>query len=276
MAGLALPWRAAAPRLSWRALSSSAARHREDFVRARTNVNAVTLGASQHGKTLLCARLSLALAGHGVPPRTVQDIDHLAGEREDGGSQAASHLQLWARGPSQPVFSMADLPGSPSYVKNCLAYLAHADLALLVVNTDLGLEPHAAALFHIARHLGVPGIVPVVTQPAPDPETLELVLLELAELEGLEGEPVVVTDLAGEGAGLEGLLEVLEARVEAAGLRPREEDGPLLMALEQVESWALDTRPRWEPSPAEAPSAPAGSSGAPSGSGTRCRPAASC
>ena len=37
------------------------------------------------------------------------------------------------------------------YIKNCLAFLPHSDLALLVVHTDLGVEPHTRNLAHMAR-----------------------------------------------------------------------------------------------------------------------------
>ena len=82
-------------------------------MRDRTNVNIVTLGASQHGKTLLCSRLTEVLSGHGVPVKKVDgagslgilmhscskvaDIDHMAAEKESGMSQSASHLQFWGK-----------------------------------------------------------------------------------------------------------------------------------------------------------------------------------
>ena len=56
---------------SWRYFSTCRARLREDYVRDRTNVNIVTLGASQHGKTLLCSRLTEVLSAHGVPVKKV-------------------------------------------------------------------------------------------------------------------------------------------------------------------------------------------------------------
>ena len=40
---------------------------REEHVRARSNVNLVTLGAAGHGKTLLASRLAEVLARHGNP-----------------------------------------------------------------------------------------------------------------------------------------------------------------------------------------------------------------
>ena len=43
-------------------------------MRDRPNVNIVTLGASQHGKTLLCSRLTEALSAHGVPVKKVDRV----------------------------------------------------------------------------------------------------------------------------------------------------------------------------------------------------------
>ena len=125
---------------------------------------------------------------------------------------------------------MADLPGSIQYVKNCLAFLPHADLALLVVHADKGVEEFTKMLYHLARHLLVPHIIPVVNQPQDDPETLELVLMELEELEGLE-KVCVVKNLKGQDQGLLGLLETAERTV---GEEPVREDGQFYMALEQV------------------------------------------
>merc|ERR1719400_16190 len=82
---------------SWRHFSTCRALLREDYVRDRTNVNIVTLGASQHGKTLLCSRLTEVLSAHGVPVKKVSDIDHMAAEKESGLSQSATHLQFWSR-----------------------------------------------------------------------------------------------------------------------------------------------------------------------------------
>jgi len=198
-------------------------------VRDRTNVNIVTLGASQHGKTLLCSRLTEVLSAHGVPVKKVSDIDHMAAEKESGVSQSASHLQFWGQD-SKLIFSMADLPGSIQYVKNCLAFLPHADLALLVVHADKGVEEFTRILHYFARHLQVPNIIPVVNQPQADPETLELVLMELEELEGLE-EVCLVENLKDQDQGLLALLETAERTI---GEEPVREEGQFYMALEQV------------------------------------------
>lgn len=125
---------------------------------------------------------------------------------------------------------MADLPGSIQYVKNCLAFLPHADLALLVVHADKGVEEFTRILHYFARHLQVPNIIPVINQPQADPETLELVLMELEELEGLE-EVCLVENLKDQDQGLLALLETAERTI---GEEPVREEGQFYMALEQV------------------------------------------
>ena len=129
---------------------------------------------------------------------------------------------------------MADLPGSIQYVKNCLAFLPHADLALLVVHADKGVEEFTKTLHNLARHLQVPHIIPVVNQPQDDPETLELVLMELEELEGLE-EVCLITNLDSQDKGPLALIKSAEAIIEKD--LPRKE-GQFYMALEQVTTLA--------------------------------------
>ena len=143
---------------------------------------------------------------------------------------------------------MADLPGSIQYVKNCLAFLPHADLALLVVHADKGVEEFTKTLHYLARHLQVPHIIPVVNQPQDDPETLELVLMELEELEGLE-EVCVVENLKDQDQGLLALLETAEGTI---GNEPLREKGQFYMALEQVPSlnYLFILLCRWEIYPA--------------------------
>ena len=112
----------------------------------------------------------------------------------------------------------------------CLAFLPHADLALLVVHADKGVEEFTRVLHYLARHLQVPHIIPVVNQPQDDPETLELVLMELEELEGLE-KVCVVENLKDQDQGLLALLETAEGTI---GKEPVREEGQFYMALEQV------------------------------------------
>ena len=116
-------------RLCTKLLSTSSALHRDEFVRDKTIVNLVTLGAAQHGKTTLASRLTMVLAGHGVPSKDIADIDHSPSERENKRSEHVSHMELW-RQESPWRYSLADLPGNFTYIKNTLNHLP------LVTNLD--------------------------------------------------------------------------------------------------------------------------------------------
>ena len=59
------------------------------FERTRENVNIVTLGGHQHGKTWLASELSRVLAAQedGVTHKTAEMIDHSSSERENRNGQ---------------------------------------------------------------------------------------------------------------------------------------------------------------------------------------------
>ena len=79
-------------------------------------------------------------------------------------------------------FTLADLPGSTTYIKNNLNHLAHADVGLLIVSPELGVDKNTRLFYHLANHFGVKMIVPVITtRPDTDEETLDLVKMELEE-----------------------------------------------------------------------------------------------
>ena len=105
-----------------RSLFTSTVNLRENFIRNKDNVNIVMLGASQHGKTTLASNMTKVLATHGVTAKEIQDIDHSVSEKENLRSEHASHMDFW-RNESDWRFSLADLPGSFSYLKNTLNHL---------------------------------------------------------------------------------------------------------------------------------------------------------
>ena len=113
-------------RLCVKLFSTSSAPNRDEFVRDKTIVNLVTLGAAQHGKT---TRLTMVLAGHGVPSKDIADIDHSPSERENKRSEHVSHMELWIH-ESLWRYSLADLLGNFTYIKNTLNHLP------LVTNLD--------------------------------------------------------------------------------------------------------------------------------------------
>ena len=84
---------------SFMKFSTSSARSKEQFVRDKENINIVTIGSEQHGKTWLASQLTLALSqqNDGVVHKTVEMIDHSASEKENKRSEHASHMELWRK-----------------------------------------------------------------------------------------------------------------------------------------------------------------------------------
>ena len=84
---------------SFMKFSTSSVRSKEQFVRDKDNINIVTLGSEQHGKTWLASQLTLALSQQhdGVGHKSVEMIDHSASERENKRSEHASHMELWRK-----------------------------------------------------------------------------------------------------------------------------------------------------------------------------------
>ena len=109
-------------RLGNNQFSTSAVLCRDEFIRDKSIVNLVTLGAGQHGKTSLASRLTKVLASHGVPVKEVAEIDNNASEKENCRSEQVTHMELW-RDQSKWRYSLADLPGNFAYIKNTLNHL---------------------------------------------------------------------------------------------------------------------------------------------------------
>ena len=211
--------------------STSSFRSKEKLDRDKENINIVTIGSEQHGKTWLASQLTLALSqqNDGVVHKTVDMIDHSASEKENKRSEHASHMELWRKG-SKYRFTLADLPGSTTYIKNNLNHLAHADVGILVVSPDLGVDKNTRLFYHLADHFGVKLIVPAITlRPDTDEETLDLIMMELSELENII-DPVVIGD-----KDQMKFLENIEHQVDNMSITSlRHSEKPFFMALEQV------------------------------------------
>jgi len=219
--------------LSKNLFSTSLVLNREQFIRDKANVNLVTLGAAQHGKTALASRLTKVLACHGVPIKEVHDIDHSASEKENGRSEHVSHMELWKK-ESQVRYSLADLPGGFAYLKNTLNHLPHADAALLVISPEHGVVSDTRMFYYLATHLGLPLILPVISMRGDsDQETVELIMMELGELEGIR-DPIVLNDPMNNDDCLIDLVDEVEKEVTALNVLEREVDRPFFMVLEQV------------------------------------------
>ncbi|MGB7232769.1 MAG: selenocysteine-specific translation elongation factor [Candidatus Acidiferrum sp.] len=111
-------------------------------------------------------------------------------------------------------FGFVDVPGHERFVSNMLAGAAGIDLVLLVIAADESIKPQTREHFDICRLLGVTrGVVALTKCDLVDPETLELVRLEVEEyLRGsfLEQAPKIAVS-AKTGAGLGELKKALHA-----------------------------------------------------------------
>ncbi len=164
------------------------------------NVIVGTAGHIDHGKTTLVRALT------GV------DTDRLAEEKRRGISidLGFAHLPL----SDDLSLGFVDVPGHERFVKNMLAGASGIDLALLTVAATESIKPQTREHFDICRLLGIEtGVVAITKADLVDPDLVELVKLEVAELVAgsfLEGAPMVAVS-ATTGEGLPALREALAA-----------------------------------------------------------------
>ncbi len=160
-----------------------------------------TAGHIDHGKSALVRALT------GIDP------DRLKEEKSRGITIDLGFAHL-TEGDTRLAF--VDVPGHERFVKNMLAGASGIDGVLLVIAADESIMPQTREHFDICRLLGVStGVVALTKADLVDPETVELVRLETAELVSgsfLEGAAVVpVSARTGDG-----LSEVRNALLEMA------------------------------------------------------------
>ena len=160
-----------------------------------------TAGHIDHGKT----RLIQALTGI--------NADRLKEEQQRGITidLGFAHARI---GPFQVGF--IDVPGHERFVKNMLAGVGGIQFVLLVVAADESIMPQTREHFEICRLLGIRhGIVVITKSDLVDPEFIELVKEEVAELlQGtiLENTPMTSVD-SHSGRGVDRLRALLEEQL---------------------------------------------------------------
>jgi len=168
-----------------------------------------TAGHIDHGKTAL------------VKVLTGIDADRLEEEKRRGITidLGFAHLELPAPGGEALRLGFVDVPGHERFVRNMLAGVGGIDLVLLVIAADEGIKPQTREHFDICRLLAVRRGITVLTKAdAVDPETLDVVRLEVEEflrgsfLDSAHAPIVAVSSLTG--AGLDDLKRAL-AKVAA-------------------------------------------------------------
>ena len=169
-----------------------------------------TAGHIDHGKSAIVQAL------------TGTDPDRLKEEKLRGITIDLGFAHL-TEGETHLAF--VDVPGHERFVKNMLAGASGIDGVLLVVAADESVMPQTREHFDICRLLGVSsGVVALTKADLVDPDMVELVRLETAELVSgsfLEGAAVVpVSVRTGEGLDeVRGALLKMAGRV--AGRSPR-------------------------------------------------------
>jgi selenocysteine-specific elongation factor len=170
-----------------------------------------TAGHIDHGKTWLVRAL------------TGKDTDRLPEEHERGISIDLGYAPLEL--PGGLHLSLVDVPGHERFVRNMVAGATGVDLFLLVIDAAEGARPQTREHLAILRLLGVErGVVAVTKADSVEPDQVELVIAEAAELVP-EAEIVAVS--AKTGAGLDELRAAL-ARAAGAVERPERFDATRL------------------------------------------------
>jgi selenocysteine-specific elongation factor len=179
-----------------------------------------TAGHIDHGKS------SLVLALTGTDP------DRLKEEKARGITIELGFAHTEENG---VTLSFVDVPGHERFVKNMLAGVGGMDVVMLVIAADESVMPQTREHFEICRLLQVPsGIVVLTKADLVDPETLELVRLEVRDLVAgsfLEGAPTLDVS-ARTGAGIPELRATLAAMAKAVRSRPA--DGPPRLPVDRV------------------------------------------
>ena len=131
-----------------------------------------TAGHIDHGKSALVRALT------GIDP------DRLEEEKRRGITIDLGFANLDLTGPAGDTIRVGfvDVPGHERFVRNMLAGIGGIDLVLLVVAADESIKPQTREHFDICRMLSVQrGITVLAKADLVDPETLEVVTMEVAE-----------------------------------------------------------------------------------------------
>jgi elongation factor Tu len=213
------------------------------FERNKPHLNVGTIGHIDHGKTTLTAAITKVLADQGLAEkRNFEDIDNAPEERERGITIAITHVEYQT---ANRHYAHVDCPGHADYIKNMITGAAQMDGAILVVSAADGPMPQTREHVLLARQVEVPSIVVFLNKVdmVDDEELLDLVELEVRELLSkydFPGDDVPVIRgsalkaLEGDQAGVQSILDLMEAVDTYIPTPPRPVDQPFLMPIEDV------------------------------------------
>ncbi|MFL6304966.1 MAG: selenocysteine-specific translation elongation factor [Candidatus Sulfotelmatobacter sp.] len=186
-----------------------------------------TAGHIDHGKTALVKALT------GI------DADRLEEEKRRGITidLGFAHMDLPAADGGTLHLGFVDVPGHERFVRNMLAGVGGIDLVLFVIAADESIKPQTREHFDILQLLGVSrGITVLTKSDAVDPETLDVVRLEVEEflrgtfLEAPTAPIAAVSSLTG--AGLDELKRAIAVTV--ADVQARDSEALARLPIDRV------------------------------------------
>src|SRR5437588_9484230 len=186
-----------------------------------------TAGHIDHGKTALVKALT------GI------DADRLEEEKRRGITidLGFAHMDLHAADGGTLHLGFVDVPGHERFVRNMLAGVSGIDLVLFVIAADESIKPQTREHFDILQLLGVSrGITVLTKSDAVDPETLDVVRLEVEEflrgtfLEAPKAPIAAVSSLTG--AGLDELKRAIALAV--ADVQARDSEALARLPIDRV------------------------------------------
>ena len=215
---------------------------KETFQRAKPHVNIGTIGHVDHGKTTLTAAITKVLASKGgnTTFRDYSQIDNAPEEKARGITINSSHVEYET---DARHYAHVDCPGHADYVKNMITGAAQMDGAILVVAATDGAMPQTREHILLAKQVGVPAVVVFINKcdQVDDPELLDLVEMEIAELLEMQGfkDTAFVRGsglraLEGDKAAEASIEELMRTVDEKIPTPARDIDKPFLMPIEDV------------------------------------------
>jgi len=182
----------------------------------KVHLNVGTIGHVDHGKTTLTSAITKVMAASfGGRARSLEQIDSAPEERMRGITINLAHVEYES---ATRHYAHIDCPGHADYVKNMITGASQMDGAILLVDGSQGLEAQTREHVLLAKQVGVQRLVVFVNKvDVADPELLELVVLEVADLlaeHGFSGSPVV------KGSALEAIRSIDAGLVDGAKTAP--------------------------------------------------------
>ncbi|MDR1018134.1 MAG: elongation factor Tu [Lachnospiraceae bacterium] len=221
---------------------------KEKFDRGKPHVNIGTIGHVDHGKTTLTAAITKVLSDKGLASYISYDqvakASESQGRRDDSKivTIAVSHVEYATE---KRHYAHIDCPGHADYIKNMITGAAQMDGAILVVSALDGPMPQTREHILLARQVNVPSIVVFLNKcdAVEDTELLDLVEMEVRDLlskYNFNGDKIPVIRgsalkaLEGKQAGIDSIMQLMDAIDNTIPLPIRAIDKPFLMSVEDV------------------------------------------